>query len=166
MSVQASGLLLAWVAIIGLAFATSGLLRQVQTLSAQLKTSASRSSTAVGRPAPELEDSGIGWDRPTLLVFAAADCQVCRQRLGELDGVAEQDGGGLALVAVFSGPVDGFQPRSVTVLENQRSAFERFGVPITPFGVLVNREGMVAHATALGSAAALDELVKTGRRLP
>jgi hypothetical protein len=166
MSVQASGLILAWVAIVVLALAMSGLVRQVRALAAQQAHPFSRTSAAVGKPAPDLQGAGIQWQgRTSLLIFAAAECQTCLDRLEEFESMAERDGGDLSWVAVFPGAADGFRPRHVRVLENQDGAFTRLGVPVTPFGAVVTGDGIVSHATALGSTSALQEFVRTARGL-
>jgi hypothetical protein len=165
MSVQASALILAWIAIAMLALAMAGLLRQVRILSAQMSHTPLRASALIGSPIPEFQDASLQWDRPTLLLFVTADCSVCQERLRELESLAEQDGD-RSYVAVFPGSADGLRAQRVQVLQNQSAAFRRFSIPVTPFGVVVAPGGVVAHAAAVGSSSTLRELTRTAKGLP
>jgi thiol-disulfide isomerase/thioredoxin len=164
MSVQASALILAWIAIAMLALAMSGLLRQVRALSAQTTQPSARASALTGAPAPEFQGTTLQWDRPTLLLFVTSDCKVCQERLRELESLAEQDGD-LSYVAVFPGSADDLHSQRLQVLQNQSAAFSRFSIPVTPFGVVVTPGGVVAHAAAVGSSSALHQLTGTAKGL-
>jgi hypothetical protein len=164
MSVQASALILAWIAIAMLALAMSGLLRQVRALSAQTTQRPVRAAALTGAPAPEFEGTTLQWDRPTLLLFVTSDCRVCKERLRELELFSEQDGE-LSYVAVFPGPADDLPSQRVQVLQDQSAAFRRLSIPVTPFGVVVTPGGVVSHAAAVGSSLALHELTGTAKGL-
>jgi cytochrome oxidase Cu insertion factor (SCO1/SenC/PrrC family) len=164
MSVQASALILAWIAIAMLALAMAGLLRQVRALSAQMTQTPVRANALTGAPAPEFQGTALQRDRPTLLLFVSANCNVCQERLRELESLADQDGK-LSYVAVFPGPADDLPTQHVQVLQNQSAAFRSFSIPVTPFGVVVAADGVVSHAAAVGSSSALHELTGTAKGL-
>jgi hypothetical protein len=156
MTFEGSALILAWLAIALLALAMSGLVRQVRALSTQPRGGRLQQSPLVGSAAPELP--GQGWTRPTVLLFVAADCDVCKARLADLEALAAANGEAVACAAVFAGEPNGFASSRVKVLGHQRSAFDRFRVPITPFGVVVTARGIVSYVAPVGSSRVVDEL--------
>jgi hypothetical protein len=167
MSFQASALLLAWIAIALLALAMSGLIRQVRALSVQPRATSLASSPLVGQPFPLPGDPGVGWSGGTRVVlFVTADCEVCQTRLAELEAIAREDGGGLAFAAMFSGSANGFRSEDVEAVPDQGSVLEQFGMPATPFGVVVRPSGVIAHAEVIGSTQALRSLVRAARSEP
>ncbi|TDC93826.1 hypothetical protein [Actinomadura sp. 7K507] len=164
MSFQNSALLLSWVAILLLSLVVAGLVRRVHALSrgAPARTGL---GPAPGTAAPAFDRLG-----PGLLLFLDRDCGVCTDVLaaaGSLDG---------PLHAIFAGPPPGDAPppgpsrhgpsrHGPTVLaDEQDGLFADYGVPATPFAVLVGADGRVRAAEPVGSPEALRELTLEASR--
>ncbi|WP_329521616.1 hypothetical protein [Spirillospora sp. NBC_01491] len=158
MSFTTSALLLSWVAIALLALVVAGLVRQVHALGqGGSGRGAPRAALgpAPGTPAPEFGRLG-----PGLLLFLDRDCGVCADVLAEAGGL------GRPMHAIFSGPApDGPAPdelgpaAGITVLSGEHDGlFAAYGVPATPFAVIVDEDGRVRVAEPVGSAQALREL--------
>ena len=162
MTLEAAAVVMAWVTIALLALAMSGLLRQIRALEADLSLRRVTVGPALGSPAPSLD--GVGWQNPTLLLFAEAGCPTCHATLSEFATAAESSDG-LAFVAVFRGEANGFRSPQVRVLEAQDVSFADYRVPLTPFAIAVSARGTVADAAAIGSRVALhDFVVRTRKR--
>ncbi len=155
MSIETTALILAWAAILILAFAMAGLLRQIHFLRQGLHPERLRAGPKIGEPALSLGDVPISSGRPTALVFVDNKCQTCRRIMPELSGLAAQTKGDLQLMLLFREEADGSRDYGISVLENQREAFARYRVPLTPFAVLVTRDGLIAAAEPLGSPEAV-----------
>jgi hypothetical protein len=162
MSFQTSALLLTWIAILILAFALSGLLRQLHLI--RLALDPQRRVTlgpARGIQAPPVDGVGTaGWTRPTVLLFMAADCPVCSAIQDELESVAAD---GLELVAVFAGEAEGTFPDGIEIVAGDPEAFRKFNISFTPFAVAVDGDGRVAASQPLGSIRSLHEFVSLQR---
>ncbi|MGH3039433.1 MAG: hypothetical protein ACRDLZ_08520 [Gaiellaceae bacterium] len=65
---------------------------------------------------------------------------------------------------LFSGSLNGFETSRVAALGNQEAAFSKFNIPATPYGVIVNSQGVVVAASPLGSESALREFVSAGTK--
>jgi hypothetical protein len=158
MDFRTSALILAWLAILILALGMSGLLRQVRALSTG-RTSQPQAGPVIGGPAPPLiGDDGVEPGATTVALFVDASCGSCAGvlRLGEELAAAHDDR--LRFVAVYPTNPDGVEHRRVRVVEN-RSAFLSYRVPVTPYGVVVDHDGRIAHAGPLGSDELLRDLV-------
>ncbi|NDU74039.1 hypothetical protein GWI34_15535 [Actinomadura sp. DSM 109109] len=153
MSFQNSALLLSWVAILLLALVVAGLVRQVHALG-QGAARPTGLGPAVGTPAPAFDRLG-----PGLLLFLDRECGVCAD---VLDAVPP----GRPLHAVFAGPPPDGPPRpGVTVLAGEQDGlFADYGVPATPFAVLVGADGRVRAAEPVGSPEALRALTLEAAR--
>jgi hypothetical protein len=159
MSFQTSALLLAWVAIAVLAFALSGLLRQLHLIRTALDP---QRRVTLGPPrgivAPAIDGVGRdGWHRPTVLLFMDTDCTTCRTIQAELGGLADRED--LDFVAVFAGDADGQIPERVQLVTAEPEAFRRFNVSYTPFAVALDQDGRVAAGQPLGSVDSLREFL-------
>ncbi|XRQ13423.1 hypothetical protein ACN3XK_21815 [Actinomadura welshii] len=159
MSFQNSALLLSWAAILLLSLVVAGLVRQVH---------------ALGRGAPAGHRTGLGpppgtaapaFDRlgPGLVLFLDRDCGVCTDVLGAaaaLEGPLDRP-----LHAVFAGPpADGAPPGARVLADEQDGLFADYGVPATPFAVLIGADGRVRAAEPVGSPEALRELTLEATR--
>jgi hypothetical protein len=156
-SLEATSILLAWVAIALLAFAMSGLLRQVQQLQAGTLGARILGPEIGSLPRTTLAD-GRSWARQTVLLFLDATCESCGQIADALDHHAHGSAD-LELVAIYPGPGNG-TAASVQVLEHQQQLFTDYRIPATPFGVRVDARGIVVAAAPLGSVSALDSFVQ------
>lgn len=163
MSFELTALLLAWVAILLLALAVSGLLRQVRALNLRPTAVRLETNTAVGKTIA-LDTSMLDGHAPiAVLLFVTPDCQVCQARLQDLEKLTASDTIGFSVAAVFPGAANGFRSSSIRVLENQKEVFERLQIPVTPFGVVLSKEGVVIRSAPVGSPEAVRELVEQAR---
>lgn len=154
MSFQNTALLLSWAAILLLALVVAGLVRQVHALSRTAPHHTTGLGPAPGAPAPAFERLG-----PGLVLFLDAECGVCTE---VLEAAATLEG---PLHAVFSGPPAGGVPPGATVLPGEQDGlFAAYGVPATPFAVLVGTDGRVRAAEPVGSPEALRELTLEATR--
>jgi hypothetical protein len=166
MDFQTSALILAWAAILLLALAMSGLLRQVHALSTG-RGPRQAAGPPVGSPAPPL---GPGdQERPdlaTVALFVDTSCDVCTQSLRVAEELAATGAGQVRFLAVFPADADGFRQQRVEVIEHAQEAFEQYRIPLTPFGVVIGGDGRVERTSALGSEALVRQLVDDalGRR--
>ncbi|TDC62338.1 hypothetical protein E1200_26120 [Actinomadura sp. GC306] len=160
MSFQNSALLLSWVAILLLALVVAGLVRQVHALS---RGAPPPHRTGLG-PAPGTAAPAFDRLGPGLVLFLDRDCGVCTEVLSAAaapDGPVP-DG---PLHAVFAGPPAGGVPPGARVLTGEQDGlFAEYGVPATPFAVLVGEDGRVRAAEPVGSAEALRELTLEATR--
>jgi hypothetical protein len=148
LSAQDSGLILAWIAIILLAFACAGLLRQLRVL--QSTQSGGYAPQSLGPTPGEAITPAVAarneWDLANLLLFVRADCQPCSEVLQLMDqqlGEADETAG----VALFASEVNGFHGQTIEAVAHRHEAFEELAIPVTPFLVVVDRSGKVV-ATA------------------
>jgi hypothetical protein len=162
MSFYATALLLAWVAIVLLGLTVSGLVRQVHALQSPRRPEGLEADLPTGAQAPAID--GLAWDRQrtNLLLFVDASCHSCAQVLPYLDALARERNGDTAFTALFAGHDGGFRTDHVRVLTGQAGAFERYQVPLTPFGVRVSPKGVLVAAAPVGSDKILKELVERG----
>jgi thiol-disulfide isomerase/thioredoxin len=161
MTFEASAIILAWVAILLLAFAMSGLLRQVHSLFALLQGGQTAVGPALGSRAPRLDglDGEAGWLQPTILIFADSNCPSCERILSELPDLAEAHSGSLQFAAVFAKDSNGFTHPHILVLTRESTAFSDFRVTATPFAVAVTTNGRIAGTGLVGSITALEQFI-------
>jgi hypothetical protein len=159
MSFHSSAIVLAWLAILILAFAMAGLLQQVRRLSAGRSTQATMGLRSGMQAPPLRQDAQPLPEVNTVVLFLEPGCEVCERNLRRAEDLAEENEGDLHVVAIFPASADGFRPRRVEFVEHGSEAFSRYQVPLTPFGVAVDRSGRVVQAMPLGSEEALEELV-------
>lgn len=161
MTFQGTALLLAWVAIVLLAFAMSGLLRQIYALSAQRGTS----GTAVIGPSPGSSVRDLlgllgGEPRATALFFVDTHCEACSELLPELDRLATVQSD-VRVAAVFREGAAGYGDAAFSVLEAQEPLFRRLSVSATPFGLLATADGTVTASQPIGSSSQLRDFTST-----
>lgn len=157
MNSMETALVLAWVAILLLAFGFSGVLRQVR----ELQGGASHNPETVGPP-PGLDISRL--DRPihirgkeSILLFAEASCDSCRKVMPALKELASQTE--IPFVIVLAGKREFDPPSNVQILENRMDAFESLHIPATPFAMHVNADGKIRSGSLIGSPEGLNNFV-------
>jgi hypothetical protein len=160
MSFEISAFLITWLAIALLAFAMSGLLRQVHAL-ASSQAAPPRTGPAVGAVLPELNGAlrASHPTNPTVLLFSEAACSTCAELLPEFAHLAMQHSGVANFGVVFRGrgtPVDG---ATVATLENRSEVFDRLGISAVPYATVISPEGIVLDSQLTGSVALLRQLV-------
>lgn len=169
MSFEVGALLLAWVAILILALALSGLVRQVRAMSLQPRVVRIEPNGAAGKrlsvsPSALADYRGVADDRrPGILLFVTSNCKPCQARLRDLESIAAEVSGTVSITALFRQTANGYRSSHVTILENQEEVFGRVPVPLTPFGVVLASDGLVTHARPVGSRADVLELVQAAR---
>lgn len=160
MNFETSALILTWAAIALLALAMSGLLRQVRILASTSTSRMAQLGPPIGFVAPGLEADSRGWPTPAVLMFLDMGCRTCQQVLRAFSDVATTNGHDVSYVAVFRGDADATAGSRVTMMTNQRTAFDRFHVPVTPFGVVLDGSGVVKAARPIGSTEAMTEFLR------
>jgi hypothetical protein len=150
-SFQTSALIVTWVALLLLALVVSGLVRQVHALSSGDARRAERLGLRPGSPAPNVDLLEIR--PPAVLLFLSEDCHTCA---GVLDEAGRVGGDGPELHALYAGgvPPDS-DVRPIAVHGWQAELFERYDAIVTPFAVVVGRDGRVVRSEPLGSPQAL-----------
>jgi len=156
MTFDLSLLLLAWLAIVLLAFAMAGLYRQVQSLAQRGSDGAptiglvSGTQSPLGRPAA----SATG----QLVLLADSQCDSCRVVLPNFGRVAESNRS-IDFVVLSASPVDkSALPASVRVVQDS-TAMAQFRAPWLPALAEVDRQGRIREVSLVGSPRRLDELV-------
>jgi hypothetical protein len=173
-SLQASALLLAWAAILFLALAMTGLIRQVRYLSDRLEdgspsngVSRRRTSSVLraGARPPGLEELLSAHGRPLGIVFASDACPSCEARLDELREVMDDTD---SLIVVRRRPLDGraAAPSGLPFPEVHSSElFDSFHVAMTPTAFAVGGDGAVADSVPLGSKTAVEKFTAIMKEL-
>lgn len=163
MDFATSALILAWVAILVLAFAMAGLLRQVRVLSASPLTR-EQAGLPVGAPAPPLRSGDAGGRRGgTIALFLDKACDACTRRFALAEELVAGATGSLHVLALFPEDAGGLHGRRLEVVEHAEEAFTLYKVPATPFGVVIGDDGRIAHAAPLGSDQMLELLITNAR---
>lgn len=161
MSFLASAVLLSWLAILLLAFAMAGLLRQVRILTEERTPASTVVSPLVGTTVDSLP-AGVTLGRSgsiSLTLFASSECSVCKSRLRELQDAAKTLPRDVHVEAVFAD--DGFElSEPLLVRRQQRELFSHLRIPVTPYVVVLSPAGRIAHAVAVGSDSSFREVVE------
>jgi hypothetical protein len=167
MSFGTSALLLAWIAIVLLAFGLAGLLRQVSLLTrgrlgngapigpgSGLAPRTTRDLVGFRLPATGgLADLPVAGAHRTVVVFVSPGCPSCTQTLEGLAVLPEVTAGSVAVVAVSTGSCEparaamGDVPgRSALCISRGRSLLEALHVPATPYLMALDEEGTIVVA--------------------
>ena len=166
-----------WLLVIGLALLSLALARQVGTLHLRLGPRGALEIDHEGPPlgeAPEpleladLDGRPISLGGPgqsQLVLFVSPDCPVCHDMLPSLPAAARA--GGLAPLVVADlqpGDVHHLLDRVRAPVAPAPLAFERYGVPGTPFAVVIDGMGVVRAKGTVNNLEQLEGLVDSGRR--
>ena len=108
-----------------------------------------------------------GADAPQLLLFVSPGCDVCRQVLPSVDAVARK--GDLAPVVVTDAgendtPSAYRRGRGNAPLVASLAACEAYGVPGTPYALVLDGEGIVQAKGTVNNLEQMEGLVDTARR--
>lgn len=159
MSFETTAILLSWVAILILALALAGLMRQFHLWAEGQRPEPLALGPAIGSTVPEAGDLGARSGRPTLLLFVNDTCRGCERLLPALPQVA-RDHDDVRLVAMFPKAANGHRDLAgVHVVERQAHVFEREGISVTPFGVALSPEAKVLDRAPLGSMTSLSRFI-------
>jgi thiol-disulfide isomerase/thioredoxin len=162
MSFTMSALLITWLAIALLAFAMSGLVRQVHAL-ASSQAAHPRIGPPIGAVLPELNGTlrASHPTNPTVLLFSEATCSTCAELLPELARLATEHREAIHVGVFFRGrgtPIDG---PTVETFENQSKVFDRLGISAVPYAIVASPQGVVLDSQLTGSVALLRQLVNS-----
>jgi hypothetical protein len=163
MSFEVSAILLTWVAIALLSLAVAGLLRQVRLLSNQPRVGSvqmvsTERGPLAGHDLGSLQQLRSEAGKPSVVLFASGDCQVCSDRFSDLEQVAGREDN-IDFRLVVPHQANGFKSSEIVVLENEQELFSRLEIPVTPFGLALGAEGRIVAAGPVGSSAAIGHLV-------
>ncbi len=153
MTIEQTALILAWVAILLLAFAMSGLARQMITLHAQRQQPEKRrSGVAVGSVVPvgHLADG----DTPKVLFFAEQGCSTCEALWPLLELLASRHTG-VRWTALYTTESE-HQSSVVSVRTQSAEEFLAFGVHLTPYVVSIDGAGVIRFAEPVASDVGLE----------
>jgi hypothetical protein len=158
-SFEQSALLLAWVAIVLLAFAMSGLLRQVHALTQAMQ----RGRTLAGGPttgmtAPKIGDADGA--RRSVLLFVDHGCSSCDEAIATLARERQANSHDDAYVVLYrNAPNGGPPPPDVTVVPHAARLFDDLNVVVTPTLVVLDERRQVIASAPVGSRDALNEFM-------
>lgn len=177
MSFQASALLLAWAAIVLLALALTGLIRQLRYLTMSLEggrtgvvgaspeRARSGLAAAAGSRPPGIEDLLSTHGSPLGIVFASDACRSCEARLDELRQVVN---GADRLIVIRRRPAEA--PAAGTSRAgfpevHGPGLFDAFGVTVTPTAFAVGDDGSIVDSVFLSSKTAVEQFTTMMKEL-
>jgi hypothetical protein len=158
-SFEQSALMLAWIALVLLAFAMSGLMRQIQAVTRAIHGGRSLvAGPTTGLLAPRIPQ--LDGAAESVLLFVEPGCSSCDQALTTISRAAARSTDNRAYVVLYrdSAPEDGEQPGVATVSYASRM-FEALNVAITPTIVVLNEHRRVAASAPVGSPEMLEQLM-------
>lgn len=160
MSFETSALILSWVAILVLAFASAGILRQLQALRGAVTDQNGARSSSPGLRAPlppELRERAV-------ILFADTECPICHDVLAQFERAAREAElpSSFEVAVMFPDRANGCAPTGVRTYEHQQDVFRSAGVNLLPYG-LISREGRVVGASPLSSGDDLRRLFVEAR---
>lgn len=162
MQLEYTVLLTAWVAIILLALALSGVIRQLRVIEAKLGELSATHGQASRRSVLAL-DGHLDPARVTCLYFVDRGCPSCERLLKALPAVAAVHADELSfVVAAMRGGIE-VQGDLLRPATDGGSLAQAFGVPATPYGVAVTPRGVVVASAPLGSEEALERFIARAR---
>ncbi|HSK98514.1 MAG TPA: hypothetical protein VK891_17945 [Euzebyales bacterium] len=154
---EQTALLLSWVAILLLAFALSGLVRQVHAVTEAVAGGQRRASgPSVGTIVPALPN--LDGASSTLLLFADVGCGSCEQAVARIARAAREHHG-VAHAVLYRGAGPATRPAEVAVVTNAGAHFDALGVSATPLAVAVDGQRRVVTSALVGAPALLDEFL-------
>lgn len=163
MTFEQSALLLAWVAILIMALALTGLLRQLRGMNRRTQSTVLETDRWLDVPEEMKASLKLDNASPALLLFVTPGCKACEARLRELAPLAAEEES-VSFAAVFPEHANGFEGGGrIAKLEHKQTVFSQLRVPLTPYGVVLSREGAVTHATPVGSLKLLKQLVERAK---
>lgn len=152
--------MLAWVVILLLALAMSGLLRQVKELQAQVPaSSAVPVGLAPGTPAPVIPSLSRR-DRPALLLFAEPGCDSCEMVLPLLEDFGNRVDGRACVAAVTREAMPDDHSRGLDVVV-ESEAFTQYRISFVPAAVMIGRDGIVLNSQPVGSVDRMRDFIRS-----
>lgn len=166
MNVDDAALVLAWIAIVLVALAVSGVVRQIRVLTA--------GDRGVGRIAGPragsiLKVQGLGGlvpeDQPLVVIFMRKGCSSCQVIAPTLSAAADQYREKYELVVAYEGARGheylSANGRRLAVLEHQDDLFNAANVFAAPYAVAVDSTGRVMASGPVGSPERVTEFMES-----
>jgi hypothetical protein len=161
MSFMMSAFLITWLAIALLAFAMSGLVRQVHALASSRQPAPFRTGPPIGAVLPDLHGAvrASHPTKPTVLLFSEATCSTCAELLPELARLASEHRDTIQFGVVFRGKGAAVDGPMVAAFEHRPELFDRLGISAVPYAIVTSPNGVVLDAQLTGSTTLLRRLV-------
>ena len=161
MSFTMSAFLITWLAIALLAFAMSGLVRQVHALASSRQAVPFRTGPPIGAVLPDLNGAFpvSHPTKPTVLLFSEATCSTCAELLPELARLAGEHRETIQVGVVFRGKGTAVDGPIVAAFEDRSELFDRLGISAVPYAIVTSPRGVVLDAQLTGSVTLLRQLV-------
>jgi hypothetical protein len=159
-SFEQSALALAWVTILLLAFAMSGLLRQVHAILRAIQGGRSlMAGPATGLVAPRLPQ--LNGARQSVLLFVEHSCPSCREAIQALAHAEAKVPDDRTYLVLYRGPAPEVAADSsqLTVVPNASSAFDAMNIAVTPTAVVLDERRRVVTSAAVGSQSTMEEFI-------
>lgn len=154
MGFQASVLIVTWAAMLVLALAIVGLLRQVHALAGADPPGPHTLGPEIGASAPPLHpDDAIASEAPLVALFLDDSCDSCARTLRVAEELAGQGTGHVQFIALFAAGMNGHGSSDMNFIEDAAETFERYQVTVTPYCVVIGRDRRIAESTPIGSEA-------------
>lgn len=154
MSLMATALVLAWVAIVLLTLSVAGLMRQVHMLLTERSAEADAARTTARSPA--LPAGLVTEGADGVLLFASTSCVACSEVMPTL--VEYCTGGDRSCTVITAAARHPAWPDTLVYRENAADLFERFAVVATPHALRIV-DGAIVGSAPVGSAEALRRLL-------
>jgi hypothetical protein len=152
-----SAFIVTWVALLLLALALAGVVRQLRHLSGP-DAGVRRSAAALPRPNIRLPSIATGV--PLVLLLVDRSCRVCADRLEDLQRWSKVHDDAIAFAVASRDTLahadDGV---TVTVHEHADGIFDTVEPRMLPFGVVFDPDGQAIAGGAVGSAQRLAQLI-------
>ncbi len=134
MTVVESALILAWLAIMLLAFAMAGLVRQLHSLVHPPGNLQPQQSVSPGEALPSAAQQRLGL-RTGILLFVGRNCTLCTQLANDPHVLALAER--LGLVVVTRTKAEDWKTRQIPTIEDASDVFDALGIRLTPFAIAV-----------------------------
>ncbi|GAA2639052.1 hypothetical protein SMC26_40770 [Actinomadura fulvescens] len=159
MDFTTSALILAWAAILVLALAMAGMLRQLHALKGG-DSRVDHLGPSIGAAAPALPlPDAVRRNVPVVALFLDLECDSCERTLQVAEELVNEGENRVEFVGLFADDPNDHRSHGVRLVGNATEAFESYQIPVTPFGVVISTEGTVLASTALGAPHEIRDLV-------
>jgi hypothetical protein len=162
MTVTDIAVLLAWVAIVVLAFAMGGLLSELRALRTSGSTSIERNGPRIGSNiAGALKASGVETnDGPSYLLFASGECATCVEVAPAFEADSVRDPTHTFILVVKADDAKRLLAYGRGLVQEGGALFELMDIRVVPFAVAVARDGTIVDASPIGSIKAMRQFVR------
>lgn len=157
-------LILAWLAILMLALAMTGLIRQIRIMAAEGQRPGGYGGLSSRRVIRRLPKNVLDADRlgSSVVLFASRGCATCTKVLPAFQALAEANPS-RSFVVVYPGRADLINDGRLRLVEGRADLFDLMQVPVTPYVISVDSDGAIGAAGPAGSEARLAQVLeKTG----